>query len=144
MYVTLTRKGIVAAMALLMLAVAVSSRFSAAGMAPQNGKTNAERLNYIKSLGIDVDEECSETAEITLPVKFGDVYTKYNNIQKQAGYDLLPYGGCNVTRYTYLTADGTGKRVNLLVYKGRIIGGDISDTALDGGMLPLQKQKKKE
>lgn len=144
MYVTVTKKSLVAAIALLLLAAAVFSRFSAAGMNPENGDTNSHRLDFIKSLNISVKEECIETADISVPTVFGEVYTRYNEIQKQAGYDLLPYVGCDLKRYTYQVADEPDRRVNLLVYKKRIIGGDISDNALDGDMLPLKKQKKKE
>ncbi len=144
MYVTVTKKSLVAAIALLLLATAVCSRFSAAGMNPENGDTNYHRLDFIKSLNISVKEECIETADISVPTVFGEVYTRYNEIQKQAGYDLLPYVGCDLKRYTYQFADEPDRRVNLLVYKKRIIGGDISDNALNGDMLPLKQQEKKE
>lgn len=144
MYVTLTRKGIVDAIAIMLLAVGICSRFSAVGTTPKNGETNAQRVQYIKNLNINIQDECIETKKINIPAKFGDVYTGYNTLQKQAGFDLLDYAGCGVTLYTYAFTDKPDKRVNILVYKGRIIGGDISDTSLEGSMSPLQIQKQKE
>lgn len=139
MYVTFTRRGIAAAIALLLLVTAVCSRFSAAGSTPQNGSTNAQRVQFITSLGIKTEEECIETAEITIPSDFGAVYERYNKLQLEVGYDLRGYKGCAVTRYTYLTCETPKRRVNILVYKGRVIGGDISDTALEGSMSALKK-----
>ncbi len=144
MYMIFTRKGIVAAISLLVLAVMICSRFSAVGSVMNDGETNAQRVQFIKNLNIDIKEECTETKQITVPVKFSDVYLRYNNLQKQAGYDLTDYAGCGVTRYTYTFSGNPDKRVNLLVYKGKIIGGDISDIAFSGKMLPLAKAFKPE
>lgn len=81
---------------------------------------------------------------VNIPEKFYDVYENYNALQQLANYDLSLYKGCEVTIYTYTInppSDYTGECVaNLMVYNDRIIGGDISATALGGFMLPLKKQ----
>ena len=64
-------------------------------------------------------------------------------MQKSAGYDLSLYKGCQVTIYTYQinpVQNSAGESVvNLMVYNNKIIGGDISSTALGGYMLPLKQ-----
>jgi len=81
---------------------------------------------------------CSE-GEVRIPQHFGEVYTAYNELQRQQGYDLSRLRGQTVTHYTYRIANHPqGKEqtvvANLLVADGRIVGGDISSLALDGFM----------
>ena len=78
----------------------------------------------------EVAEDPLETAEITIPEKFDKVYAGYNEIQKAQGLDLSKYRRKTVMRYTYEVKnyDGyNGGRVlaNVIVYRGRVIGGDI-------------------
>ena len=55
--------------------------------------------------------------------------------------------GCTVKKWTYILTDYPGYeekdciRMNLLVYKGKVIGGDICSVELDGFMTGLQKNK---
>ena len=75
----------------------------------------------------------------TLPFEFDMVYNNYNEIQKDAGFDLSCYKGKKCTMYTYeLTNHPFGKcNANIIVYNGEIIGGDISSVNLDGFMTGL-------
>lgn len=98
---------------------------------------------YVQKLGWAIDEKPIDKASINLPKQFDDVYTEYNKIQKLAGFDLTDYMGQAVTRYTFLVKnfDGVeGVRANVLVCKGKIIGGDIMTVAIDGFMIPLKKR----
>ena len=81
-----------------------------------------------------------ETEQVVIPEDFSDVYEKYNAIQYEAGYDLKDYRSRSVVRYSYFLEDYDPKQyvvANLLVFEGKIIGGDISSRRLDGFMLPL-------
>ena len=55
--------------------------------------------------------------------------------------------GCAVKKWTYILTDYPGYedkdciRLNLLVYKGKVIGGDICSVELDGFMTGLQENK---
>ena len=75
----------------------------------------------------------------TVPNEFDMVYNNYNEIQKEAGYDLSLYKGKECVMYTYeIYNHPFGKcNANIIVYKGEIIGGDISSVNLDGFMAPL-------
>ena len=111
--------------------------------APLNAQNNADRLSFIDGLGITVESNQPQSKMVVIPEIFYEVYTGYNALQKAAGYDLSVYKGCEVTIYSYNIAppqNYTGESVvNLIVYKDKIIGGDISSTALGGYMLPLKQ-----
>lgn len=87
----------------------------------------------------DVCIKETEKAEIVLPETFGAVYERYNALQKAGGYDLTDYRGKSCTRYTY-EIPSKNARANILVYNGKIIGGDISSITLDGIMIPIKKE----
>ncbi|MBR2742470.1 MAG: DUF4830 domain-containing protein [Clostridia bacterium] len=102
---------------------------------------NDGRVFYLESLGLTVTPDPVETSEVEIPDEFGDVYARYNEIQKTAGFDLEQYRGESCMRYTYHVHnfDEADSEVyaNLLVFEGRVIGGDICVRDLDGFMLPL-------
>lgn len=95
------------------------------------------RLDYINSFGWMVDGNGS-MEEIVVPQTFNDVYTQYNELQKQQGFDLSKYCGETVKQYTYrvLNHKSGGEHVflHLLVQNDQVIGGDVSSTELDGFM----------
>lgn len=80
-----------------------------------------------------------KTDEVTIPENFNDTYEKYNELQKPLGTDLSGYKGRECTRYSlhYPEDEGYGRTMTLLVFDGRLIGGDMSDDLFDGEMLPL-------
>lgn len=102
-------------------------------------KTEQDRLLFIHGFGIEVDPQPVEEFTTNIPKSFDSVYEEYNNIQKAQGLDLSKYKGKKVTRYTYSVTnypkDTSGEPsqvyLNLIVYKKRVIGGDISSP--DGG-----------
>lgn len=105
-------------------------------------KTNEERVQFLTALGWEVSEEPIEEQVITIPKKFDDVYTQYNEIQKAQGFDLSEYAGLEATRYTYEVKnypDTTDKVVaDIIIYRNKIIAGDIQSTAMDGFMAGLE------
>ena len=142
-YITVTRKGLAAAFLLLLAVIIVSGRFYAAANPQINAKTNAQRVSFIKSLGLVPDENGAESKTVTVPAVFSAVYENYNLLQKEAGYDLSAYRGAKITLYTYPVGKirkdcNDDYYINLMVYKGRVIGGDISSRNIDGEMLPLK------
>ena len=93
----------------------------------------------VKEMGYDdVSETPYEVVEFTIPTGFNEVYSRYNELLKTAGYDLSPYKGKLCKRYTYLIPSQNA-RANIIVYNGEIIGGDISSITLDGIMIPITK-----
>lgn len=131
--------------AILMSILICGKLCAVSGMNP-DADTNAKRVEFIKSLGVTINDETASTKGVIIPESFSDVYRNYNEIQKSAGYDLSAYKGCEVVIYTYSISPPDGYRgtcsAHLIVYKGRVIGGDISSTELGGFMLPLDRIKK--
>ena len=101
-----------------------------------NGETCFSQI--VRDMGYFPEDEIYEAVEFTIPEKFNDVYLKYNALLKTGGFDLEPYKGKRCVRYTYLIPEKNA-RANIIVYDGRVIGGDISGITLDGIMIPLEK-----
>lgn len=108
-------------------------------------KTNEERTSFLTGLGWEVSDEPIDEQVITIPAEFDDVYTEYNELQISQGFDLTEYAGLEATRYTYEVKNypNTTDRVvaDIIVYRNKIIAGDIQSTALDGFMTGLEFPK---
>lgn len=109
-------------------------------------ETNAEREQYLTSLGWEFNTECTEK-QIIIPQEFNDTYQQYNEIQKAQGFDLEKYRGRTAMVYTYNITNYEGYEnrdcifANLIVCDGVLIGGDVCSTSMsDGFMHGLQKQ----
>lgn len=103
--------------------------------------TASERLAFISQFGWEVEEDPAEVAEVVIPGEFDEVYTSYNEIQKSGGMDLEPYRGLRAKRwcYTVLNYPGYEQRhdaveINLLIYEGTVIGGDVCSMEQGGFM----------
>ena len=105
---------------------------------------NDGRVEFLKNLGWEVSTSPTESGQVRIPQKENEVFSRYNTLQKSAGYDLSSYAGKNVMRYVYKVNNFPGATdpvyATLLVYKNQIIGGDITDTAAKGTMQALTKQ----
>lgn len=103
-------------------------------------KTSEDRLGFINSFGIEVTPEPIEEVSGKIPKVFDAVYNEYNNIQKAQGLDLEKYKGKKISRYTYEVtnypkdSNGSPTQVflNLILYKNRVIAGDISSSEAGG------------
>ena len=106
-------------------------------------KTDTANGNYfriVQDMGYtDVEKTPFEVVEFTVPTEFNAVYIRYNNLLEEAGYSLEPYKGKKCKRYTYLIPS-VNARANILVYEGKVIGGDISGITIDGVMIPVKKE----
>ena len=140
LFFTVTKKGLFVALAVavtffLCVMWATSLKVSAI-----NGATHQNRMIYIKSLNIDVDENSVSVKETVIPEDFGEVYDRYNEIQKMAGFDLTSFKGREVTVYSY-PLKNQNRVLTLIVCEDCIIGGDIADIKIDGEMKPLKENK---
>lgn len=92
-------------------------------------KTADDRVNFLSQFGYTVESEPIESVEVTIPKEFDKVFAAYNELQKGEGLDLGRYKGKTVTRYTYKVTNYPGYSdpvyVNLLVYKNKVVGGDV-------------------
>ncbi len=105
-------------------------------------KTNEERVALLKSFGWEVESEPKEEADVTIPAEFDRIMKNYNAIQRAQGFDLSKYRNREMKRYTYLITnypdyEGT-VYANLLVYKNRVVAGDVCSSDVNGFILGLE------
>ena len=90
------------------------------------------------------DSGAGTRSQVKIPKESGDVFERYNALQKSQGYDLTPYAGKTVMRYVYRITNYPGATepvyATILVYQNQIIGGDITDTAAKGVIQGFQKR----
>lgn len=129
------------ALSLAMCALAGQINESAAALSTGlDGSTPEARMAYLSSLGWSVAPE-ERNDQVSLPAEFNGNYTDYLAIQKECGFDLTPYAGQTVTRYSYTITNyptsEEGVQLDLLVLQNQIIGGDVRSTDLSGFMHSL-------
>jgi len=110
-------------------------------------KTNEERVALLRECGWQVDEEPIEFIEVKIPREFDGVYNDYNDIQKRQGMDLSKFSGKRVMRYTYKVNNYRNEDsvvANLIVYRDKLIGGDVSSPKLGGFMHGILENSEKK
>ncbi len=119
------------------IAAALVFSFIILGFFGMDGQTNNTVIQYLNSLGWQVDSRPAEISHIKIPEEFDTVFSAYNAIQTESGFDLTEYRGRRAARYSYTvrnhtrSADGN-VRANVYVCKGTIIAADISQSGKDG------------
>lgn len=97
---------------------------------------NDARVKFLEGFGWDVAASPMESGKVRIPAETSEVFDRYARLQKSQGYDLSAYAGKSVMRYVYLVNNYPGATepvyATLLVYKGQVIGGDITNTAANG------------
>ncbi len=105
-------------------------------------KTNEDRVNFLSRLGWKVAEKPLEEVAVTIPDEFDAVFMEYNNLQKEMGLDLSRYKRKEVMRYTYEVIGYEGYDgvvyASLLIYKNKVIGGDICSADVNGFVTSLK------
>ena len=125
------------------LIFALGTRAVTASAEVKNIRTNDDRLAYLSGLGWQVSLQPIATEELLIPKQFDDSYTGYLKLQEDQGFDLARYCGKRVKRYTYQLTNYPDQeepmQIALLIYKNRVIGGQIqsaSGSLLHGLTLP--------
>ena len=103
-----------------------------------SASTDEERRNYLATYGWEVDGDFQEK-ESTIPENWNKVYSDYNQIQINQGFDLSNYKGKKVKLFTYVISKYKDKKqgvvADMLVCDGVLIGGDICNTSAENGFL---------
>lgn len=115
-------------------------------------KESEQAVNFIKSFGWEVETDLIEFENFMLPKNFDTLYKRYNEYQKDIGLDLITYKGKNVKRYTYkvtnypVRAEFKGQMVyaDVIIYNGKVIGGDLKTNEINGFMVSLKGRTFKE
>lgn len=128
---------------ILLLAAVTAIAILAAARCGQNGTEdipqlsgNAERVEYLRTWGWEVEPEPLETFQLLLPKPLSKQYADYNDLQQSQGFDLTECCGKQVTRYTYSVTNypdrADGVQVNLYVCEGAPVAGDVIASGTDG------------
>ena len=92
-------------------------------------KTKDDAVSFLSQFGWSVDATPVEIKTVTIPSEFDKVFGAYNELQKEQGLNLSKFKGKDVTRYTFTVTNypdfGGTVYANVLVYRNRVIGGDI-------------------
>ena len=127
---------VVAAIALLAALGGGDSAPTASMSTAPAADTNDARVKFLTDLGWEVTPSPTESGEIRIPKAGDQVFDRYNELQKSQGYDLNKYAGKTVMRYVYQITNFPDAKepvyATVLVYKDKIIGGDITDTTPGG------------
>ena len=118
--------------------------------APVSG--NDARVKFLSDFGWDVTNSPTESGQVRIPGTSTEVFERYNRLQQTQGYDLSPFAGKNVMRYVYQINNYPGATdpvyATVLVYKNKVIGGDVTDTSpggrLQGFKMPSETAKTPE
>lgn len=98
----------------------------------------AERAAFLSQFGWKISDDPVEISEVIIPQDFDAGYLEYAEMNKAQGLDLEPYKGMRAKRWTYsvLNYPGLenqdGVHANLLIFEGRVIGGDICSLDIGG------------
>lgn len=127
---------------IIALVLTLGSGKSADPAAVTTMSDNGSRVQFLKEQGWDVTTSPKESSQVRIPKEMSPVYERYNELQKSQGYDLSRFAGKTVMRYVYQVNNYPGASepvyATLLVYKNQIIGGDITNTALQGSVQGLK------
>lgn len=95
-------------------------------------------IAFFAQFGWQVESQPVSEETITLPQQFSAVYERYNALQQTHGMDLTKYAGQTVTKAVYritnFPAQDTTVYGTLLLFRGKVIGGDLAAAELDGFM----------
>ena len=124
--------------AIAALVLLISGGGNSAPTSATNISNNDARVAFLKAFGWDVTTSPVESSQVRIPEKGSDVFDRYNEMQKQQGYDLSQYAGKTVMRYVYKINNYPGAiepvYATLLIYKNQVIGGDVTDTSAKGAI----------
>ena len=136
-FVTLSKKTLGIILSVLVILIVLSGQIVSANLNKIDGSTNAKRMFFLKSIGIEANDSESTSKTVIIPKEFGEVYNSYNKLQKEAGFDLSKYKGKTATVYTYPINERY--HAHIIVCDNSIIGGDIAALSVNGKMKPLVK-----
>ncbi len=109
-------------------------------------KTNDDVIDFLAQFGWEVDKTPLEEVKIKIPAEFDKVMNSYNELQRNQGLDLSKYRGKEVTRYTYRVTNypnySGDVMANVIIYKNRVIGGDICSADIRGFICGFRGEKK--
>ena len=107
-------------------------------------KSAEDAIGFLSQFGWTVNAEPVEVKTVTIPSEFDKIFSAYNELQKEQGLNLTKYKNKEVTRYTFTVTNYEGYNstvyANVLVYRNRVIGGDVCSADVTGFVHGFEKQ----
>ena len=107
-------------------------------------KSAEDAAAFLSQFGWQVTAQPVEVKTVTIPSEFDKVFAAYNEMQKAQGLNLAKFKNKDVTRYTFSVSNYPGYEgtvyANVLVYRNRVIGGDICSADVSGFVHGFEKQ----
>ena len=98
---------------------------------------NGDYQAFFGQLGIEADTDNISRKSVTIPCEFKKTYEEYNELQKRSGLDLSRYRGEKAELLTFPVKSDKAGFASVLVCKGRVIAGHLTNGEYGGEMLPL-------
>ena len=107
-----------------------------------------DAATFLGQFGWIADAGSAETREVTIPATFDKVFAGYNELQKAQGLDLSKYKKKTLTRYTFTITNYQANAdtdyegtvyANVLVYRNRVVGGDVCSADVNGFIHGFEK-----
>ena len=99
-------------------------------------RTNRDRVDYLAACGWEVLPEPLTVQDLRVPETLEGSYGDYLALQQSQGFDLARCRGKRVRRYTYEITNyptgETGVQADLLLRRGRVVGGEVFFARADG------------
>ena len=133
---------LVAVLAVVVILCLRAGKTGAGDKSPElRAETNEARIQYLESLGWEVDGEPIEVLRLTLPEELVEPYRSYNDLQLKQGFDLTPFLGETLERCTYGVKNYPGHpdgcQADLYLSDGVIVAGDVVCTGANGFIATL-------
>ncbi len=107
-----------------------------------------EMLDFLHGLGWETSDCAINVRDVTVPSEWNEVYTRYNELQKQQGFDLTKYKGSSATVYSFkiLNYESHPENIvaNLLICDDKLIAADVSCTELGGFMQGVRRAEESD
>ena len=104
----------------------------------------SDQIAFLAQFGWEVEPAPLESTTVTIPAEFDKVFAAYNEMQKEQGLNLSKFKNKDATRYTFAVSNYEGYEgtvyANVLVYRNRVIGGDVCSADTSGFVHGFEKQ----
>ncbi len=122
----------------VLIAIVYAAKTDPSQQEELSADTNDGRVAFLAQYGWDVNADPVQTMTVRIPEKDSETFSRYNELQKSQGFDLTEHAGKKATRYVYeiLNYPDADQPVyaTIFVLDGKIVGGDVTNTAPDGKM----------
>ena len=99
-------------------------------------RTNRDRVDYLAACGWEVQPEPLAVVDLRVPETLEGRCGDYLALPQSQGFDRARCRGQRVRRYTYASTTyptgETGVRADLLLRRGRVVGGEVFSLRADG------------